>query len=165
MESKYNIKKDATIELKQFKGLTQSKPQYETLLDNLYETMESSLINTNISKLKIPHPKCMRSNRDIYWVNFKKICEIIKRDMDHVQSFIDKELQLKKSSSLNQENHLIMRIRADSKKFESILRSYLIQYVKCNSCGSFQTNMHKDRETRTFRIDCIKCSCQRHVVE
>lgn len=131
--------------------------QYETLLENAMVTLHKSTIELN-NKRKIPlevkrEPGLKTS------INLLILAKSINRNEEHLKSFILNELHT--TGSINKEGRLLIRGSFLKNRIQSIISSFLDQYVKCNSCGKYDTEII--RETRLWFIMCKKCSSKRSV--
>ncbi len=114
---------------------------FTQLLDKLYARLElvKDATASQSKKLVIPPPQLGREGNNVVWTNFEKTCNVLNRPIAHVQKFVDAEFCRK--SSMNQENHLVIRSKYNAKKFEKILMNYIAAYVKCRSCGSCRSDL------------------------
>lgn len=53
--------------------------------------------------------------------------------------------------------------RHDNKKIESLIRKYVIAYVNCSMCNSWNTDLTRDAMSRLYFMNCKACGCQRSV--
>lgn len=88
-----------------------------------------------------------------------EICRL-RRKPDHFQAFLLAELGT--SGSIDGNQTLIIRGRYQPKQIESVVRSYIKEYVLCHTCKSPQTKLVKD--TRLFFLQCDACSSRCSVV-
>ena len=59
---------------------------------------------------------------------------------------------------------LVIRGKFTPKYIESLLRKYILEYVSCNMCRSFEkTTLTKDSVSRLFFLHCDACGCSRSV--
>jgi translation initiation factor 2 subunit 2 len=48
---------------------------------------------------------------------------------------------------------------------ESLLRKYIMEYVACQMCRSFNTNLTRDSVSRLFFVGCQDCGSSRSVAQ
>jgi translation initiation factor 2 subunit 2 len=63
--------------------------------------------------------------------------------------------------SLDPEGRLTFKGRFTPKQIESVVKKYMLAYVQCQMCKSFDTNLVKDSTTRLTFIECNCCQVQR----
>jgi translation initiation factor 2 subunit 2 len=86
------------------------------------------------------------------WVNFQEICKMMRRSSEHVYQFMMAELGTEGSIDGNQ--RLVIRGKFVPKYIESLLRKYLLEYVKCQMCSGFNTTLTRDQVSRLFFVHC-----------
>ena len=59
--------------------------------------------------------------------------------------------------SLDPEGRLTFKGRFTPKQIESVVKKYMLAYVQCQMCKSFDTNLVKDSTTRLTFIECNRC--------
>ncbi|CAL1262618.1 unnamed protein product [Larinioides sclopetarius] len=105
-------------------------------------------------KLIMKPPQIIRiGTKKSSFVNFIETCKLLHRLPQHLQSFLLVELGT--SGSVDGNNQLIIKGRFDQKQIESVLRSYIKEYVTCHTCRSPDTVLQKD--TRLFFLQCETC--------
>ena len=126
---------------------------YVDLLKIIYDGLDT----TNSSeKLSIPHPQLVKmTGKKIIYANFPQTCEALKRSPEHFQSFIVSELST--DFSVDSNGRLILKDKFKTSQMESIISSYLKQYVKCGECKKYNTELQKDQITRLTSLVCKEC--------
>lgn len=115
--------------------------EFAQLLDKLYTRLELCKNTTDSSKkLVIPPPQRGKEGKKTIWANFEKTCNILNRPMAHFQKFINAETG--QTTSIDQENRLVIKGMYTNKHFENILMNYVAAYVKCRSCGSCRSDLN-----------------------
>ncbi len=133
---------------------------YNKLLDRALSKMTHKLDEKTTFKIPPPNVQRFGSKKSI-WNNFKIICDTIKRNINHVMTYILTECCT--TGSLDEQNSFILKGRYDSKQIESILRKYLLEFVKCSNCGNLNTELNKDSITRLTFIECLNCKSKKSV--
>lgn len=75
------------------------------------------------------------------WTNFKEFASDLRRKPEHLQAFVSAELGLE--TILNQDALRIDKKRLSSEELQSILKRYILEFVKCGQCHSANTLMEK----------------------
>ena len=65
------------------------------------------------------------------------------------------------TGSLDSNNRLNLDGRFQSKHLESVIRKYIIEYIKCKACNSIDTEFTK--EDRLSFVSCKKCKSQKQL--
>jgi translation initiation factor 2 subunit 2 len=125
---------------------------YLKLLDNVI-----SKININEDKKKILIPILSKQNKIIIWDNFDNTCVIINRNKDKV--FLETELNV--VTSINSKNQLLIRGIYNIKQIQSILKSFIKEFVICRSCNRINTELTKNN--RLLSITCNDCKSQYYI--
>ncbi|GBO39504.1 Eukaryotic translation initiation factor 2 subunit 2 [Araneus ventricosus] len=130
---------------------------YECLLKRVFDIMREKDPNRDVDckkKLIMKPPQIIRiGTKKSSFVNFIETCKLLHRLPQHLQSFLLVELGT--SGSVDGNNQLIIKGRFDQKQIESVLRSYIKEYVTCHTCRSPDTILQKD--TRLFFLQCETC--------
>jgi translation initiation factor 2 subunit 2 len=114
------------------------------------------------SKLIIPLPNVNKLvPKKVMFVNFSDTVKVLNRPVEHIISFISSELN--SDCSLDAMNRLIIRGKYGSRHLESVLKTYIIQYVVCNECKKTNTCLVKDPITRLSFVKCTDCQSSRSV--
>jgi translation initiation factor 2 subunit 2 len=107
-------------------------------------------------------PQLMRvGTKKTLWVNFQEICKMMKRNPDHVFQFMMAELGTE--GSIDGTQRLVIRGKFVPKYIESLLRKYIVEYVTCQMCRSFNTSLTRDSVSRLFFVHCQECGSSRSV--
>jgi len=123
---------------------------YEELLQRFY----TNLGVVEKKKLSVKLPQMLSDGpRKSILVNFKEICDGLKRPYDHVISFIATELGTE--AFMDGRQRLVMRGRWRPANMENVLRRYVQTYVICTVCKSPDTVLEK--ENRLFFVKCSNC--------
>jgi translation initiation factor 2 subunit 2 len=95
------------------------------------------------------------------WHNFQAICAQMRRQPEHVLSFVLAELGT--DGNLDGSQRLLIKGRFQPKQIETILRRYITEYVTCNMCKSPHTQLTRHADTRLYFVKCSSCESQRSV--
>lgn len=136
---------------------------YDELLDRavgLLQANNPDLVDRKRTRIKPPQLQMVGSRKTL-WVNFQEICSMMKRDPQHVYSFLMAELGTE--GSIDGNERLIIRGRYLPKYIESLLRKYVVEYVTCEMCRSPNTDLIKDQGSRLYFCNCRDCGSKRSV--
>lgn len=136
---------------------------YDELLDRavgLLQANNPDLVDRKRTRIKPPQLQMVGSRKTL-WVNFQEICSMMKRDPQHVYSFLMAELGTE--GSIDGNERLIIRGRYLPKYIESLLRKYVVEYVTCEMCRSPNTDLVKDQGSRLYFCNCRDCGSKRSV--
>eukprot|EP00741_Cyanophora_paradoxa_P009627 tig00001542_g9325.t1 len=113
-------------------------------------------------RFSIKPPQVVREGtKKTVWLNFPEICAIMHRSPEHVLQFVLAELGT--SGSLDASKRLVIKGRLNPKQFENLLRRYIMEFVTCQMCKSFDTNLTRDSVSRLYFLRCESCNSQRSV--
>ncbi|MBN2203056.1 MAG: translation initiation factor IF-2 subunit beta [Candidatus Aenigmarchaeota archaeon] len=121
--------------------------EYEKLLNKAYEKMPK--IEKTVDRLEVPDPEIIIQGRQTIIRNFSQICEIIRRDPNHLLKFLTKELATPGGFD---GTRATMQSKIYRKLIENKMKAYVRDYVICKECGKPDTKLVKEN-----RIDFLKC--------
>jgi translation initiation factor 2 subunit 2 len=132
---------------------------YEELISRIFGFINSSRPEEKaVYKMKPPVVYREGTKRTV-WVNFPEICQIMGRLPEHVLAFVLAEVG--STGSIDGNGRLVIKGKFQPKHIENILRRYIAEYVKCQTCKSPETNLKK--ENRLLFLICEKCGSTRSV--
>eukprot|EP01038_Epipyxis_sp_PR26KG_P010555 gene10555-14181_t len=138
---------------------------YELLLNRVIDLIHHN--NPELADKKrfiIKPPQLMRvGTKKTLWVNFQEICTIMRRSADHVFQFMMAELGTE--GSIDGNKRLVIRGKFVPKYIESLLRKYIVEYVACQMCRSFNTSLTRDNVSRLYFVQCQDCGSSRSVTQ
>jgi len=85
-----------------------------------------------------------------------EVCAKLQRGQEHVRDFVMAELGIE--ANLDASLRLVMKGKFIQKQIESLLRRYVLQYVSCHMCKSFNTVLSRDVTSRLSFVECRECS-------
>ncbi|MEL9939634.1 MAG: translation initiation factor IF-2 subunit beta [Ignisphaera sp.] len=129
---------------------------YEALLDRVYRSLPKRVSGRayDIPTLEIDYV-----GDHTVVKNFGFVCERIRREPRIVMRFLLKELAM--PGSLNPDNSLIIYKRVSAKSIQSLYTRFLESYVRCSTCGSYDTELV--REGKVWFIRCLACGAITYV--
>lgn len=139
------------------------KYTYQQLLERVTDFLHQN--NPELTEKRrhtMKPPQLMRvGTKKTLWVNFQEICKMMRRNHEHVFQFMMAELGTEGSIDGNQ--RLVIRGKFVPKYIESLLRKYIVEYVTCQMCRSFNTSLTRDSVSRLYFVHCQDCGSSRSV--
>jgi translation initiation factor 2 subunit 2 len=150
-------------EKKESSEFDDSEYDYTYLLDRIYSSLrEKNPALFTRTKMVIPVPNMLAAgSRKTMWVNYAQTLQVIHRQPEHLQAYVNSELNT--LTSIDSNVRLIIRGKFSSKNIQSILQKYIQEYVTCKNCHCSETCMSKDPITRLYYIDCDVCGASKSV--
>merc|ERR1712224_317336 len=138
---------------------------YEGLTRRIYDILK--LFNPQLTCEKkinyIKPPQVIREGaKKTVFVNFEDICIALNRGLDNIKQFILAELGV--FGSIDSSQRLLVKGRFEPRVFENLLRQYMIEYVVCESCKSFNTSLIRNQITRSMMVKCNRCGASKTVL-
>jgi len=136
---------------------------YQELLQRFYGQLHASnpaLFSSSAKRYTIAPPQIMREgNKKSIFANIPDICKRMHRQPEHVIQFMFAEMGT--TGSVDGSGRLVIKGRFQQKQIENVLRRYIVEYVTCKTCKSFDTLLTK--ENRIFFMSCMSCGSRRSV--
>ncbi|MEM1526748.1 MAG: translation initiation factor IF-2 subunit beta [Ignisphaera sp.] len=129
---------------------------YELMLERLYKQLPSKLTG---KAYDIPSLDVEYIGEHTYIRNFAQVCERLRRDPRITMRYFLKELG--KPGAVDDKNNLIIYGPIKSQTIRDLYNRFLETYVKCPTCGSYDTELH--REGKVFYIRCLACGAISYV--
>lgn len=108
----------------------------------------------------LPIPEVIFSNRKTTFCNFIVFVKIFRRSPSMVMSHITKEFGT--TVTINKDNRLIIKGRFREAHVESVLKSFVQEFVRCAECKMIDTSLIKDN--RVTKLTCHSCGASRTVI-
>jgi len=135
----------------------QGEYTYDDLLSRVFNIIREknpNVIEGEKIKLTLKPPQVARiGTKRTSFSNFGEICKSLKRQEKHLHQYLLAELGT--NGSIDANNALIIKGRFQQKQIESVLRSYIKEYVICKTCRSPDTLLQK--EERLSVLLCGNC--------
>jgi len=129
---------------------------YEEMLKRARKEMPQE--GDSSERFKIPEAEITYSGKFTIIKNFSQICDILRRDPQHVAKFLFKELAI---PGKIEENKLILQKNFDKGKIDEKIREYCKEYIFCKECGKGDTSLKK--MNNIFYLKCEACGAERSV--
>ena len=130
--------------------------EYEKLLDNAYKQVKQ--VDTNESRFEIPKVEGHFEGKKTILTNFSQIASHIRRNPEHFQKYLLKELA---AAGQKEGERLILNITVPSEKINQKIEQYIKEFVLCKECGKPDTEIIK--EDRLNQIHCLACGAKHPV--
>lgn len=138
---------------------------YTELLERVYNLLQENNPNLAVRKRHVmPPPQLARiGTRKTMWSNFAAAAQVMRRQLDHLMTFVLAELGTE--GSIDASQRLVIKGRYQSKQIESLLKKYIVEYVTCHMCRNPETTLSRDSVTRLYFLQCESCGSRRSVAQ
>ncbi|OHT09079.1 Domain found in IF2B/IF5 family protein [Tritrichomonas foetus] len=135
--------------------------KYDEMLSRGFRLMHNQNVEITSSSRRIALPaiSITRKAKKTIFNNFTSVCQIMKRDPEHVKQYICTEQNT--DASIDGSGGLVITGRLQQTTIEKYITQYVHFYVKCPVCGSMDTKLEKNN--RLLFIVCNQCTAQRSV--
>jgi len=128
---------------------------YEQMLDKLYKEVKPI---EKGERFEIPKVKGHIEGTKTIITNFSQICDIIRRDKQHVLKYLFKELA---TPGIIDGERLILNRKLSSALMNEKIESYVREFVICPECKKPDTELKK--EGRVMFLHCLACGAKHSV--
>jgi len=132
--------------------------EYEKLLDEAYSKVK--VVERKGDRFEIPQIEGHIEGKKTILTNFLSISSHIRRNPEHFQKFILKELA---TSGQIEGERLVLNNKIPSSKINAKIDQYVKEFVICKECGKPDTELKK--ENRLSFINCLACGAKHPVRE
>lgn len=139
-------------------GIVGTTEDYELFLDRIVEIISEKNKGVNKSDWYIPVPLLFKQATRSVWSNFGETCKILKREKDHLQAFILKELGTEGNIAGDNLEQLSLKGKYNATKMEGLIKKYALEYIRCPNCKSNDTTLTKNPSTRLRMLECNYCN-------
>jgi len=129
---------------------------YEELLKEAYKKVKA--INSSSGRFEIPKAEGHFEGKKTILTNFYQIASHIRRNPEHFQKFMLKELA---TSGQREGERLVFNNKIPSEKINQKIEQYVKEFVLCRECGKPDTELAK--EDRLMFIRCMACGAKHSV--
>ena len=130
--------------------------EYEKLLDEAYKKVKQ--VTSSVERFEIPKVEGHFEGRKTILTNFFQIAEHIRRNPEHFQKFILRELAV---SGQRESDRLVLNMKVPSEKINQKIEQYAKEFVICRECSKPDTELIK--EDRLTFIKCSACGARHSV--
>lgn len=129
---------------------------YEEMLKDAYKNVKQ--IEVSSERFEIPKIQGHFEGKKTILTNFSQIVAHIRRNPEHFQKYLLKEL----AASGNKEgDRLVLNIKVPSAKINQKIEDYVKEFVLCKECKKPDTELLK--EDRLAFIHCLACGAKHSV--
>lgn len=132
--------------------------EYEKLLDEAYSKIKK--VEGNGDRFEVPKIEGHIEGKKTILTNFLQIASYLRRDPEHFQKFILRELA---TSGQREGDRLVLNNKIPSAKINSKIEQYSKEFVLCKECGKPDTELK--RENRLTFLHCLACGAKHPVRE
>lgn len=133
---------------------------YEKLLNEAYSKVKVVANEKDSERFEIPKVAGHFEGKKTILTNFLQIASHIRRNPEHFQKFLLKELA---AAGQLEGERLVLNIRVPSAKINQKIEQYVKEFVICRECGKPDTELEKDKEHRMNFIHCLACGAKHSV--
>lgn len=142
--------------------LTDRDYTYHELLGRAFKLIRQnnpSLAGERGQFIMVPPQVQRDGSKKTAFLNIMDVCRRMNRPSDHLIAFLFTELATQ--GSVDSGNRLIIKGRFNQGQIENLLRKYILEYVQCKTCKSYESSMRK--ENRLTFVQCTACGSSRTV--
>ena len=129
---------------------------YEKLLEEAYSKIKKT--EGNGERFEIPKVEGHFEGKKTIITNFSQVASIFRRNPEHLQKFLLKELA---ASGQREGERLVLNIKVPSAKINQKVGEYAQEFVICRECKKPDTELI--REDRITFIKCLACGAKHSV--
>ncbi len=129
---------------------------YESLLNQAYEKVKK--VESSSDRFEIPKIQGHYEGKKTILTNFFQIVAYLRRNPDHFQKFILKELA---ASGQKEGDRILINSKIPSSKINEKVEDYTKEFVICKECGKPDTELK--REGRLTFLHCLACGAKHSV--
>ena len=129
---------------------------YEKLLEEAYGKIKKA--EGNGERFEIPKAEGRFEGKKTIITNFSQIVSIFRRNSEHLQKFLLKELA---ASGQKEGDRLVLNIKVPSSRINQKIEEYANEFVICKECSKPDTGLM--REDRITFIKCMACGAKHSV--
>lgn len=126
---------------------------YEQLLNEAYSKVKKS--ESSGERFEIPKIEGHFEGRKTILTNFFQIASYIRRNPEHFQKFMLRELA---TSGQKEEDRLVLNNKIPSEKINQKIEQYVREFVLCKECGKPDTELIK--QDRITFLHCMACGAK-----
>jgi len=129
--------------------------EYEKLLNDAYSKIKKTETK---DRFEIPKIEGHFEGKKTILTNFFQIASYIRRNPEHFQKFILRELA---ASGQKEGDRLVLNMIVPSAKINQKIEMYVKEFVLCKECGKPDTELVK--EDRMSFVKCLACGAKHSV--
>ena len=127
--------------------------EYESLLKKAYKNLPKQEKATE--RFEIPKATGHVEGNKTIITNFKAICAVLRRDVQHLINYLQRELA---TPAILQDTRLILSRKISSTLINEKIQRYVNEFVLCSECKKPDTQLMK--EDRITQLKCMACGAK-----
>lgn len=131
---------------------------YEKLLEEAYGKIKKA--EGGSERFEVPKVEGHFEGKKTIITNFSQIASIFRRNPDHLQKFLLKELA---ASGQREGDRLVLNIKVSSAKINQKIEEYAQEFVICKECKKPDTELIREPHSRVTFIHCLACGAKHSV--
>ena len=128
--------------------------EYDQLLEKAYKNIKVVDTQSN-DRFEIPKVKGMISGKNTIITNIKEIASYIRRDVNQLAKFLQKELA---TSGRIENDRLILHTKLNSNRVNEKIELYVKEFVLCHECKKPDTEIISEKGIK-FK-HCLACGAK-----
>jgi translation initiation factor 2 subunit 2 len=136
---------------------------YTQLLDRVIDLLHHKDPDwTEKRRAQVQPPQLVRvGTKKTMWTNFPQIIKTMHRSPEHVFQFVMTELST--DGSIDGNGRLIIKGKFTAGQIQALLKKYIMEYVSCQMCRSFNTKLSREPQSRLYFVECEDCKSSKSV--
>ena len=126
---------------------------YKKLLEKAYD--EVKVVGAMGERFEIPKIEGFFEGKRTILTNFLQIATYLRRDQEHLQRFLSKELA---TQIIKDNERLVLNAKISSKKINPKIEEYVREFVLCKECNKPDTELIK--EGKFTVLHCLACGAK-----
>jgi translation initiation factor 2 subunit 2 len=126
---------------------------YKKLLEKAYD--EVKVVGAMGERFEIPKIEGFFEGKRTILTNFLQIATYLRRDPEHLQRFLSKELA---TQIIKDNERLVLNAKISSKKINPKIEEYVREFVLCKECNKPDTELIK--EGKFTVLHCLACGAK-----
>ena len=123
---------------------------YEELLNEAYKKVK--IVGNSKERFEIPKVQGHISGNNIFITNIMQIADYLRRDVNHLSKFLQKELAV---SGRLDNGRLILKTKLNSARVNEKVEKYAKEFVICPVCGKPDTEVISEKGVK--HKHCLAC--------
>ncbi len=132
--------------------------EYEKLLEEAFKKVKHPENLSDSKRFEIPKVSGHFEGKKTMLTNFSQISEHIRRNPEHFQKYLLKELAV---SGQREGDRLVLNMKVPSAKINQKVEDYVKEFVLCKECKKPDTELIK--EDRLSFIHCLACGAKHSI--
>lgn len=131
---------------------------YEKLLEQAYGKIKKA--DSSGERFEVPKVEGHFEGKKTIITNFAQLASIFRRNQEHLQKFLLKELA---ASGQREGDRLVLNIKVPSSRINQKIEEYAREFVICKECKKPDTELIREPQSRVTFIHCLACGAKHPV--